>query len=122
MNKIGIPSPQQSLILDAVFGKIEIIEWENKKELSKNLEIARSALDAYGKNIQSSDSEWFSAYLKESEKTVLRKLIRSSRRKVLKTYTKIPLRLYTNQSESVNSILAAKKVALGYNKKDDVTQ
>ena len=122
MNKIGIPSPQQSLILDAVFGKIEIIEWENKKELSKNLEIARSALDAYGKNIQSSDSEWFSAYLKESEKTVLRKLIRSSRRKVLKTYAKIPLCLYTNQSESVNSILAAKKVALGYNKKDDVTQ
>ena len=55
-------------MLDAVFGKIEIIEWENKKELSKNLEIARSALDAYGKNIQSSDSEWFSAYLKEREK------------------------------------------------------
>ena len=109
-------------MLDAVFGKIEIIEWENKKELSKNLEIARSALDAYGKNIQSSDSEWFSAYLKEREKTVLRKLIRSSQRKVLKTYAKIPLRLYKNQSESVNSILAAKKVALGYNKKDDVTQ
>ena len=109
-------------MLDAVFGKIEIIEWENKKELSKNLEIARSALDAYGKNIQSSDSEWFSAYLKEREKTVLRKLIRSSRRKVLKTYAKIPLRLYKNQSESVNSILATKKVALGYNKKDDVTQ
>ena len=118
MNKIGIPSPQQSLILDAVFGEIEITEWENKKELSKNLEIACSALDAYGKNIQGSDNEWL---FKRTWETVLRKLIRSSRRKVLKTYTKIPLRLYTNQSESVNSILAAKKVALGYNKKDDVT-
>ena len=35
---------------------------------------------------------------------------------------KIPPRLHTNQSESVNSILAAKKVAVGYNRKDDVTQ
>ena len=52
----------------------------------------------------------------------MRKLIRSNRRKTLKTNAKIPPRLYTNQSESVNSVLAAKRVALGYNKKDDVTQ
>ena len=109
-------------MLDVVFGEIGITESENKKELSKNLEVACSVLDAYEKNIQGNDSKKFSAYLKDREKTVLRKLICSSRRKALKTNPKIPPRLYTNQSESVNSILAAKKVALGYNKKDDVTQ
>ena len=72
--------------------------------------------------MQGNDSKKFSAYLKEREKTVLRKLIRSNRRKSLKTNAKIPPRLYTNQSKSVNSILAAKKVGRGYNKKDDVTQ
>ena len=101
-------------MLDVVLGETGIIESENKKELSKNLEIACSVLDAYEKNIQGNDSKKFSAYLKKREKTVLRKLIRSSRKKALKTNAKIPPRLYTNQSESVHS--------LGYNKKDDVTQ
>ena len=109
-------------MLDVVFGETGIIESENKKELRKNLEIACSVLDAYEKNMQGNDSKRFSAYLKEREKTVLRKLIRSNQRKSLKANAKTSLRLYTNQSESVNSILAAKKVALGYNKKDDVTQ
>ena len=109
-------------MLDVVLGETGVIESENKKELSKNLEIACSVLDAYEKNIQGNDSKKFTAYLKKREKTVLRKLIRSSRRKALKTNAKIPPRLYTNQSESVHSILSAKKVALGYNKKDDVTQ
>ena len=122
LNKIGISSSQHDFMLNVVFEETGIIESENKKELSKNLEIACSVLDAYQKNKQGNDSKKFSAYLKEREKTVLRKLFRSNRRKALKTNDKIPPRLYTNQSESANSILAAKKVALGYNKKGHVTQ
>ena len=72
--------------------------------------------------MQGNDSKKFSAHLKEREKTVLRKFIRSNWREALKANAKIPPRLYTNQSESVNSILAAKNVALDYNKKDDVTK
>ena len=34
----------------------------------------------------------------------------------------VPPRLYSNQSETVNSILAAKKCALGYGKKEDVSK
>ena len=62
-------------MLDVVFGEIGIIEPENKNELSKNLEIACTVLDAYEKNMQGNDSKKPSAYLKEREKTVLRRLI-----------------------------------------------
>ena len=34
----------------------------------------------------------------------------------------VPSRVYTNQSEAANSILAAKKPALGYTKKDDISK
>ena len=34
----------------------------------------------------------------------------------------VPPRLYTNQSETVNSILSAKKTALGYKKKEDISK
>ena len=49
LNKIGILSSQQGLMLDVVFGETETIESENKKELSGNLEIACRVLDAYEK-------------------------------------------------------------------------
>lgn len=55
---------------------------------------------------------------KRSEKTVLRNLICDSRRKALKINAKIPPRL--PESESVNSIPAAKKSALVYSKEDYV--
>ena len=62
-------------MLNVVFGETGIVEPENKKELSKNLEIACSVLYAYKKNMQGNNSKKFSAYLKKREKTVLRKLI-----------------------------------------------
>ena len=65
-------------MLDVAFGETGIVEPENKKELSKNLEIACSVLDAYEKDMQCNNSKKFSAYLKVREKTVLRKLIHSS--------------------------------------------
>ena len=61
----------------------------------------------------------FAAFIKSREKTVLRKIIRSSRRKAfqMKDGEVLPW-VYTNRSETVNSILSARKVALGYSKKD----
>ena len=34
----------------------------------------------------------------------------------------VPPRLYTNQYETVNSILSAKKAALGYKRKEDISK
>lgn len=88
MNKIGIPSSQQGLILDGEFGTIES---QNKKNLSWSLEVTHSVLDAYEK-ICKVRTVKFCAYLKESEKVVLKKIICSSRRKALKS---IPKYLHT---------------------------
>ena len=54
---------------------------------------------------------------------MLRKLIRNVRRKAKRISNKsVPPRLYSNQSETVNYILAAKRCALGYGKKEDVSK
>ena len=34
----------------------------------------------------------------------------------------VPERVYTNQSETANSMLAAKKVSIGYSKKEDISK
>ena len=65
----------------------------------------------------------FSSYIESREKTVLRKIIRSSRRKAYRiSGSQVPPRVYTNQSETVNSMLSAKKVSLGYSQKDDIAK
>ena len=54
---------------------------------------------------------------------MLRKLIRNVGRKAMRISNKsIPPSLYSNQSETVHSILAAKKCAPGYGKKEDVSK
>ena len=63
------------------------------------------------------------AFIKSREKTVLRKIIRSSRRRAFQMKDdEVPPRVYTNQSETVNSILSAKRLALGYSKKEDISK
>ena len=65
----------------------------------------------------------FAAFIKSREKTVLRKIIRSNRRRAFQMKDdEVPPRVYTNQSETVNSILPAKKLALGYSKKEDIAK
>ena len=65
----------------------------------------------------------FSSCIESREKTVLRKIIRSSRRKAYHiSGSQVPPRVYTNPSETVNSMLSAKKVSLCYTKKDDITK
>ena len=61
--------------------------------------------------------EKFPKHIADREKTVLRKLIQNARRKTMRISNKsVPPRLYFSQSETVNSILAAKKCVLGYGK------
>ena len=60
----------------------------------------------------------FSSYIENREKTVLRKIIRSSRRKAyLISDLQVPLRVYANQLETVNSMLSAKKYLLAIPRK-----
>ena len=77
-----------------------------------------SDLERESTNLEEEDGKGkFAVYIEEREKTILRKLIRSVRRKAFRTpESTTPPRLYTNQPETVNSILSAKKAALGYKK------
>ena len=113
-------------MLGIVFGENGLMEAEDKKALKEKVtacgklltdieyEGVKSTLVAVGK---------FAKYITDREKTVLRKLIRNVRRKAMRISNKyVPPRLYSNQSEIVNSILAAKKCTLGYGKKEDVSK
>ena len=58
---------------------------------------------------------FFSSYIKSREKTVLRKIVRSSRRKVYHiSDSQVPLKVYTDQSETVLLILSAKKKSISW--------
>ena len=65
----------------------------------------------------------FLSYIESREKTFLRKIIRSSRRKACHiSDSQVPPRVYTNQTGTINSMLSAKKVSPGYSKKEDIAK
>ena len=65
----------------------------------------------------------FSSYIESREKIVLCKIIRSTSRKAYHiSDSQVPSTVYTNQSETVNSMLSAKKVSLGYCKKEYIAK
>ena len=65
----------------------------------------------------------FTQHIKSREKTVLRKIIGSSRWNTFQIKDdEVPPRVYTNQSEILNSLLSSKKLALGYLKKEDTSK
>ena len=65
----------------------------------------------------------FGKYITDREKIVLRKLSRNVIRKAMRISNKsVPPRLYSNQLETISSIFAAKKCALRYGKKEDVSK
>ena len=101
-------------MLDAVFGENELIEAEDKKDLKeKVIACAKLLTDIKNEDVKSTPVAVgkFAKYITDSEKTVLRKLIRNVRRKAMRISNKsVPPRLYSNQSETLNSILAAKKM------------
>ena len=64
-----------------------------------------------------------SSCIESRVKTVLSKIIRSSRREAYHiSDSQVPPRVYANQSETVNSMLFVRKVSLGYSKKEDIAK
>ena len=128
LKQIGIHGSMKEVMLDVVFGENGLVEAENKldvKEKMKNALTLLSEVEQQCLSVQLSQDEngKFAAFIKSHEKIILRKIIRSSRRNAFQMEDdEIPPRVYTNQSETVNSILSAKKLALGYSKKEDISK
>ena len=118
---------QQAPLIDVVFGEDGLIESNDKKDLKERLKNSEMIIGSIERELQQDKGEpqqSFYSYLKKNEKNVLRKLIRDRRREVgLHVNSEnAPDRSYTNQSETTNSVLSAKKHSLGYTKKDDMNK
>ena len=114
LKKTGVPSSAEEIMIDIVFGESRLIETGDKKGLNERLKesiVLLSDLKRKSMNLEEEDGkDKFAVYIEEREQTILRKVIRSVRRKTFRTpESTIPPRLYTNQSETVNSVLSAKK-------------
>lgn len=128
LKSIGIKGEiDQSFFLDVIFGNDGLVEAEDKHDLKERLKLATKVLDEMEISMLELPKETkpqFSRFLKQREKKVLRQVIRDARRKggMPSGINGIPARVYTHQSETVNSVLAAKKQALGFAKKDDISK
>ena len=101
-------------MLDVVFGENGLIEAKDKKDLKEKVIVCSKLLtDIENEGVKSTPVavEKFAKYIKDREKTVLRKLIRNASSKAMRISDKsAPPGLDSNQSQTVNSILAAKKM------------
>ena len=127
LKKIGIPSTTEELMMDIVFGENGLIEAEDKKDLKQKLRESAVLLSEVERGDLKLPEDYYkgkrATYILDREKTVLRKVMRKARRYALKmSDLTVPTRLYTNQSKTINSILSAKKAALGYKKKEDLSK
>ena len=115
-------------MLDVVFGEHGLVEAENKQDLKKKMNNAIPLLSDMEKQCLSqgkflNNNVFFSSYIERREKAVLRRIIRSSRRKAYHiSDSQVPRRVYINQSATVSLMLSAKIVSLGYSKKEDIAK
>ena len=82
----GIHGSMKDVILYIVFGKNGLVEAENKLDLKEKMENAITLLSEMEQQCLSTqlpqdENGKFAAFIKSREKTVLRKIIRSSRRR-----------------------------------------
>ena len=125
---IDIKRNRKDAILDIVFNEHRFVEAEDKQDLKEKMKDVITLLSEMEKqclpqNESLNNNILFSSYIESREKKVLGNLTRSSRRKAYHiSGSQVPPRVYTNQSETVNSMLSAKKVSLGYSKKDDIAK
>ena len=125
---MGIKGNMKDAMLDVVFGEHGLVEAESKQDLKEKMKDAITLLSEMEKRCLPQEellnnNVLFSSYIESREKTVLRKIIRSSRRKAYHiSDSQVPPRVYTNQSETFNSILSAKKVPLCYSNKEDIAK
>ena len=114
-------------MMDIVFGENGLIEAEDKKDLKQKMRESAVLLSEVERGDLKLPEDYYkgkrATYILDREKTVLRKVMRKARRYALKmSDLTVPTRLYTNQSKTINSILSAKKAALGYKKKEDLSK
>ena len=98
----------KDVMLDLVFGKIGRFEAENKLDLKEKMKNATTLLSemeqcqCLSAQLPQDENEKFATFTKSREKTVLRKIIRSSRRKAFQMKDdEVSPRVYNNQSETV---------------------
>ena len=88
LKNIGVSSSVEEIMIDIVFGESGLIEAEEKKDLKEQLKdsiVLLSDLERESTNLEEEDGEGkFTVYIEEREKTILRKLIRSVRRKAFR--------------------------------------
>ena len=127
LKSIGITGDiKQAPLLDIVFGKEGLVEADNKTDFTRRLEGEEEVIRITEQQLQEdTNCESPSFYdLKKKNKSVLRKLTKDRRLEggVALDRNGNPCRVYTNQSETSNSVLAARKQSLGYSKKDDMSK
>ena len=122
---IGIKSDiSQAPFLEVVFGEDGLVESTDKIDLEQKLKEKSKIIDEMEAEILGKAERKFSTFLQKREKTVLRQMIQGRRQKggMPTGANGVPYRVYTNQSESINSMLAAKKQSLGFSKKEDLSK
>ena len=104
----------KDIILDVVLGENGLVEAENKLDLKEKIKnamtlLSEMELQCLSNKLPQDENEKFTKFIKSREKTVLRKMIRSSQRMAFQMKDNdVQPRVYTNQSETVNLILSAK--------------
>ena len=108
--------------MDIVFGNNGLIESENEANLHSQLMECKETILTIESSVKRQSKASMFEWLMEREDDVLCKLIRN-RRLEGNCITKngVPVRFYTNNSETTNSVLTAKKKSLNYGNKDDLS-
>ena len=121
LEKAGLKSVTYKL-LDIVFGNNGLIESENEANLHSQLMECKETILTIESSVKRQSKASMFEWLMEREDDVLCKLIRN-RRLEGNCITKngVPVRFYTNNSETTNSVLTAKKKSLNYGNKDDLS-
>ena len=98
-----IKGNMKNAMLDALFGEDGLVEAEKKQDLKEKMKDAITLLSKIEKqclpqNELLNNNVLFSSYIESREKTVLWKIIRSSRRKAYHiSRSQVPPRVNTNQ-------------------------
>lgn len=128
LKSVGIVGiTKQAALLDIVFGRDGLVEAENKKDLRQRLNSIENTIGEIEEQVKEDSNNnpgSFYSFLKQREKSVLRKLIRDTRKNggMPIDGNNAPKRVFTNQSESCNAMLSAQKQAFGYARKEDLSK
>ena len=120
----GVPNNDLHVFLEVVFGEEGLLEAEDKKDLKRRIKTAEDFLMGMENAVSNSIQEKFCDFIKKREKPVIRKMIRDVRQRANLPLddNSVPVRSYTNQSETLNFMLSAKKESINFGKKKDLSK